>query len=168
MKSFKNILSITLILAFTLNCKNEIKPVVKTIEVEAANELTKKLDPNATYAKAEFTIDGMTCAVGCAATIQKSLGKMDGVKSAIVDFDKRIAMVEYDLANVTTTSLEEAVTKVSETYKVSDMKTVDTFSTEKKENQTTCEPNCEKKCCKTIESKMICLPTCKEACCAKA
>lgn len=133
MKTLKNILSLTLILAFALSCKNEAKPEVKTIEVETTTAVnTKKLDPNATYAKAEFTIDGMTCAVGCAATIQKKLGKMDGVKSAVVDFDKRLAMVEYNEATVTPSSLTETVTKVADIYKVKDMKTVDAFSTEKK------------------------------------
>lgn len=133
MKTLKNILSLTLIMASALSCKNEAKPEVKTIEVETTAVSAKKLDPNATYAKAEFTIDGMTCAVGCAATIQKKLGKMDGVKSAIVDFDKRLAMVEYNEATVTPNSLTETVTRVADIYKVKDMKTVEAFSTEKKE-----------------------------------
>ncbi|MEP1490493.1 MAG: heavy metal-associated domain-containing protein [Algibacter sp.] len=131
MKTLKNILSITLVIAFVLSCKNEAKPEVKTIEVETALESTKKLDPNAKYAKAEFTIDGMTCAVGCAASIQKKLGKMDGVKSAVVDFDKRLAMVEYNEATVTQKSLEATVTAVADIYKVQDMKTVEVFSTAK-------------------------------------
>ena len=42
--------------------------------------------------------------------------------SATVDFDKKMAMVEYDEAKVTTNSLEETVTKTSEQYTVSDMK----------------------------------------------
>ena len=50
----------------------------------------KKLDPNATYAKAEFGIEGMTCAMGCAKTIEKKMAKMDGVKSAKVDFEKEM------------------------------------------------------------------------------
>lgn len=132
MKTLKNILGLTLIIAFTLSCKNEAKPEVKTIEIETTSEATKKLDPNAKYAKAEFTIDGMTCAVGCAASIQKKLGKMDGVKSAVVDFDKRLAMVEYNEATVTPTSIEATVTEVADIYKVKDMKTVEAFSTAKK------------------------------------
>ncbi|PLB20578.1 heavy-metal-associated domain-containing protein [Mariniflexile rhizosphaerae] len=124
MKSIKNIMMVGAMALFVMSCKNEAKPEVKTVEV--ANETSKMADPNATYAKAEFTIDGMTCAIGCAKTIEKKIAKMDGVKSATVDFDKKLAMVEYNVAKVTPVLLEETVTKVSDAYEVSGMKTVTT------------------------------------------
>lgn len=148
MKTMKHILVLALIATFTFSCKNNTSPEVKTVEFEA--EVEKELDPNANYAKAEFTIDGMTCAIGCAATIQKNISKMDGVKSATVDFDKKLAMVEYNDAKVTPTTLEEAVAKVSDTYKVSDMKTVEDFSTKK-----TCSADCKKACCANKEKKNL-------------
>lgn len=162
MKTIKNILGLLLITAVIFSCKNETKPEVKTIEI--ASETSKTLDPNATYAKAEFTIEGMTCAIGCAATIEKKIAKMEGVKSSVVDFDRKLAMVEYDQAKVTPNSLEETVTKVADIYKVSDMKTVDAFSTEK-----TCSADCKKACCanKTDAEKTACAADCKKACCAK-
>ncbi|MDD7884607.1 heavy-metal-associated domain-containing protein [Flavivirga sp. 57AJ16] len=126
MNTLKNIMGIAMIAFMTISCKNETKPEVKTIEI--ANEAYKKLDPNATYAKAEFTIEGMTCAIGCAKTIEKKIAKMEGVKSATVDFDRKLAMVEYNDVKVTPTSLEETVTKVADIYKVSNMKTVNVFS----------------------------------------
>ncbi|WP_242203882.1 heavy-metal-associated domain-containing protein [Aestuariivivens insulae] len=133
MKLFKNIIVLMAITLFALNCKNSTNPEVKTIETAIANtstnSATKTIDPNATYAKAEFTVEGMTCAIGCAATIEKKIAKMDGVSYAKVDFDKKLAMVEYDEAKVTPTLLEKTVTGVADTYKVSDMKTVDAFST---------------------------------------
>ena len=180
MKTIKHILTLALIAVFAFSCKNENKPEVKTVEVET--ETVKELDPNATYAKAEFTIDGMTCAIGCAAQIQKKIAKMDGVKSANVDFDKKLAMVEYNEAKVTPTTLEEAVAKVSDTYKVSEMKTVEDFSTKNacsadckkaccaNKDKKTCEPGCEKACCKDgakAGEKMACKADCKKACCAK-
>lgn len=127
MKTIKTLLTITLITAFAFSCKNEAKPEIKTIEI--ASESSNQLDPNATYAKAEFTIDGMTCEIGCAKSIEKKMSKMEGVKSAKVDFDRKLAMVEYNEAKVTPVLLEETVTKVADIYKVSDMKTVDAFST---------------------------------------
>tara|TARA_R110002049_G_scaffold97908_2_gene238495 strand:+ start:671 stop:1066 length:396 start_codon:yes stop_codon:yes gene_type:complete len=130
MKTIKHILSLLVIATVIFSCKNEVKPEIKTVETETV----KELDPNATYAKAEFTIDGMTCAIGCAATIQKKIAKMEGVKSASVDFDRKLAMVEYDNAKVTPTSLIETVTNVADNYKVSDMKTVDDFSEKKQIN----------------------------------
>lgn len=150
-------------------CKNDTKPEVKTVETEAASEINtseaKQLDPNATFAKAEFGIEGMTCAMGCAKTIEKKIAKMDGVKSAKVDFEKEIAMVEYDEAKVTTNSLEEAVAKAGDTYKVKDMKTVDKFSSEKAD----CKADCKKDCCadKAEGDKKACADDCKKDCCAK-
>lgn len=165
MRVLKNMFAIALIAAFTVACKNDAKPEVKTVETEVKTD-KKELDPNAKYAKAEFTVEGMTCAIGCAATIEKKIAKMDGVKSAKVDFDKKLAMVEYDVAKVTTTSLEETVKKTGETYSVVNMKTVDTFEAKK-----ACEPGCKKECCadKKIETKKetACKADCKMSCCAK-
>ncbi len=160
MKTLKNLLVIVLLVAFTFSCKNnDAKPEVKTVETE----VKKELDPNAEYAKAEFTVEGMTCAIGCAATIEKKIAKMDGVKSAKVDFDKKLAMVEYDVAKVTTASLEETVKKTGETYSVVNMKTVDAFAAKK-----ACAPDCKKECCagKKADTKKECPADCKEPCCA--
>lgn len=130
MKILKNIGLIALVSIFSFACKNEKEPEIKTVETEVAlNE--KTLDPNANYAKAEFSIEGMTCAMGCAKQIERKLAKMEGVKSAKVDFDKQIAMVEYDDAKVSTNSLAETVKKVGDAYSVKDMKTVESFSEEK-------------------------------------
>lgn len=169
MKTIKTILVLAVLSIFIVSCKNETKPEVKTVETEIQTDAEKTVDPNATYAKAEFGIEGMTCAIGCAKTIEKKLAKMDGVKSATVDFDKQIAMVEYDEAKVNPTSLEEAVTKAGETYKVNNMKTVDHFSNEKME----CKPDCKMACCAdknketAMKDKKACAEDCKMACCAK-
>ncbi|MBC3758237.1 heavy-metal-associated domain-containing protein [Hyunsoonleella sp. SJ7] len=165
MKTITYLLGICLMAFVIVNCKNSTNPEVKTIEVETAS--TKEKDPNATYAKAEFTVDGMTCAIGCAATIEKKIAKMEGVTYAKVDFDKRLAMVEYDEAKVNPTSLENTVTSVADIYKVSDMKTVDDFSGQKSEaKKTACKADCKKDCCKA-EKKMACAADCKKECCAK-
>ena len=165
MKTLQNIMMIALVAVFAMNCKNDVKPEVKTIEVETASEDIQKLDPNASYTKAEFTIDGMTCEIGCARTIQKKLTKMEGVKSATVDFDRKLAMVEYNEAKVSPTSLEETVTKVADIYKVSEMKTVDAFSTDMEDNTMSARKGCNKDCCKgkTDEEKS----NCKKACCSE-
>jgi mercuric ion binding protein len=126
----RKLLLITVAVVFTIACKNNNAPEVKTAESDSANLTTYSQDSNAVYAKAEFEIDGMTCAIGCARTIEKKIAKMEGVKYAKVDFDKKLAMVEYDQAKVTPAALEKTVAKVGEVYKVHDMKTVDTFSEE--------------------------------------
>lgn len=166
MKKFKNIIVASALLLALTSCKDKAEPEVKTVDVEVgAKEVASTLDPNATYAKVEFGIEGMTCAVGCAKTIEKKMAKMDGVKSAKVDFDKRLAMVEYDEAKVTPKSLEEAVAKVSDVYKVKDMKVVDGFGGEPKK----CKEDCNKACCadKTEAEKKACKEDCKKPCCKK-
>ena len=126
--------TITALMLSMLACKNEGLPEVKTIDTVSPVEAvpTKILNPNATYAKAEFGIEGMTCAMGCAKAIEKKIAKMDGIKSAKVDFDRELAMVEYDDAIVTPVNLEETVKKAGDSYKVKNMKTVTAFSS--KEN----------------------------------
>lgn len=164
MKSIKFILAAMSVVLVTFSCKNESQPEVKTVEVEAKTEEKAALDPNATYAKAEFGIEGMTCAMGCAKTIEKNISKMDGVKSATVDFEKQIAMVEYDQAKVTPTSLEEAVKKTGETYKVVNMN-----APSSKEHK--CAADCKMACCadKKVDANktMACAKDCKMDCCAK-
>lgn len=166
MKTLQNIVAVALLSLVTIACKSEKSPEVKTLDttVEIAKTSTKKLDPNATYAKAEFGISGMTCAMGCAKTIEKKIAKLDGVKSATVNFEKELAMVEYDEAMVTPQTLEEAVAKAGDTYKVKDMKTVTSFSTDKK----ACKADCTKECCANKVKdgkKMACADDCKMECC---
>ena len=164
MKTFKNISILAIMLLAFASCKNNNEPEVKTVDVEVTSkDVSETLDPNATYAKVEFGIEGMTCAMGCAKTIEKKMAKMEGVKFAKVDFDKRLAMVEYDEAKVSPKSLEETVTKVGEAYKVKDMKVVEDFGSKEK----SCEALCEK-ACKDGKSKEDCTEACKKKCAEKA
>lgn len=175
MKTLKTFLVLAILSLIVISCKNNTEPETKTVEVEST-ETKKEIAADATIAKAEFNIEGMTCALGCAKTIEKKLSKMEGVKSAKVDFDKKLAMVEYDEATVTTSSLEETVSKVGDAYTVNNMKTVESFSTNfaKKE----CSKDCKKKDCdhKADQAsaegtnkgeKKSCKEDCKKACCAK-
>lgn len=128
MKGLQNILVFILVATMFTACKNEAKPEVKTIETNIAITTEKALNPDANFIKTEFTIDGMTCAIGCARTIERKIAKMDGVKSTKVDFDRKLAMVEYDEAVVNHEALEATVSKTADIYKVSNMKDVDAFS----------------------------------------
>ncbi|RNC88007.1 MAG: heavy-metal-associated domain-containing protein [Winogradskyella sp.] len=128
MKNLKSIIILGVVALLFVACKDNVEPELKTVEV-VNKDVKTALDPNATYAKVEFNIEGMTCAVGCAKTIEKKMAKMEGVKSAKVDFDKKLAMVEYDEAKVNHSSLKETIAKVSKIYEVQEMKTVDEFST---------------------------------------
>lgn len=124
----KKILVCLFVASLLFSCKNNTTPETITVDTtsETTNSKEKEVALNTT--KAEFTIEGMTCAVGCAATIQKNLNKMEGVANAKVDFEKKLAMVSYDEAKVDLKDLEKTVLATADIYKVSDMKKVDSFS----------------------------------------
>lgn len=68
------------------------------------NEESANTDETVAVAKAEVTpnatttldVEGMTCEMGCKAAIEKHLNKTEGVASCRVDFEKAIAVVDYD------------------------------------------------------------------------
>ena len=93
-------------------------------EANESAAVTEKVPvPTARLETASFTIDGMTCAVGCAKTIEKKLSGMDGVQKATVDFDKKTATVAFDKEKQTPETLVKAVeaTADGKTYKVSNV-----------------------------------------------
>lgn len=73
---------------------------------------------------ATLKIDGMTCSMGCAKTIERKLTEMEGVQEAKVDFDKKEATVSFDAAVLTPEKISETVeaTADGKTYKVSNVK----------------------------------------------
>lgn len=92
---------------------------------EKSNDTAAKTEaPVGKVETASFDIDGMTCAMGCAKTIESKLAGMDGVTSATVDFEKKTATVEFDSAKQTPEKIVEAVEAVADgkTYKVSNVK----------------------------------------------
>lgn len=175
MKYFKIIFALAFVTVLAFSCKNKTaEPEIKTVETATTTKVaTKTLDPNATYAKTEFTIEGMTCQIGCANTIQKKLSKLDGIKSATVNFDTKLAMVEYDVEKVNATILKETVAKAGDMYTIKDMKTVEEFNTTSTDEvkteaskKMTCKGDCKGECtgdCK--ENAMACKSDEKKACC---
>jgi Cu+-exporting ATPase len=159
MKTVFKVLTICL-LVVVASCKNET-PEVKTIETEEVALVTSTENPYKDYAKVEFNIEGMTCAMGCAKTIEKKIAKLDGVHFVNVDFDKKLAMVEFDSEKLSSDDFTKTVNNVSDVYKVENITTVDGFTKDKK----ACAKDCKKECCKdkTEAEKM----SCKKACCVK-
>lgn len=123
MKFLKNILSVTFILIILSSCKTDKKVEIKTIDI-SSEKISQKLDPNAVYSKAEFSIKGMTCEMGCAKTIEKKLAKMYGMKSATVDFKNELALVEFDVAKINPLSITKTVNDISNIYSVENMQII--------------------------------------------
>lgn len=118
----KSLLIIGIASSLLISCKETANKLAnRNCETAAKKEVVAAVKPET----ASFKIDGMTCAIGCAKTIEKKLSKMDGVQKATVDFDKKQATVEFDATIQTPEKLTKAVeiTGDGETYKVSGMKT---------------------------------------------
>ena len=67
----------------------------------------------------------MTCAMGCAKTIEKKLAKMDGMYNAKVDFENELATVEFDAEKIDKDALVSTVSSVSKSYSVENLQLSD-------------------------------------------
>ena len=71
-------------------------------------------------AKAEFIIEGMSCQVGCAAFIDEELEKLDGIVKSEVDFESKLAIVDYDNSLVSEYAMIDLINTLKDSlYKVS-------------------------------------------------
>lgn len=118
----KTVLVLALAAISFTSCKKEDKTAENTTNTEAA--APKKEIAAENLETASFEIEGMTCAMGCAATIEKKLAETEGVKEAKVDFESKTATVAFDK----TVNNQESLTKLVEgvadgkTYKVANFK----------------------------------------------
>lgn len=121
MKVLNTIGLLALTAAMFVGCKNtESAPpeANATASTATASNLPAKMET------ASFHIEGMSCAIGCAKTLENKLAKMDGVEKASVDFDKKTATIEFDANKQTAESFVKTVESAADgkTYKVSDVK----------------------------------------------
>jgi copper chaperone CopZ len=125
MKFTKSLVTLGLASSLLFSCKDAAsKPSNEAVN---ENSTTEQKTPSvaAKPETASFRIDGMTCAIGCAKTIETKLSKMNGVQKATVDFDKKQATVDFDASILTPEKLVKAVESTGDgaTYKVSNVKT---------------------------------------------
>ena len=120
----KSIVTLVLTSVLFVGCKEKSTDTVSKEIVTTEAPKVKKEIAAANLQTASFSVEGMTCAIGCAKTIQEDLTGLDGVQKATVDFDTKLATVTFD----NTLQTPEKLTKVVEaaadgkTYKVSNMK----------------------------------------------
>jgi mercuric ion binding protein len=121
MQKLKSILFLVILTSFIFSCKNNETTVEKKTVVAQKNEKTPATKPEV----ATFHIEGMTCEIGCAKTIEEALNELDGVQEAKVDFEKKQATINFDLDKLSTADLVKTAEACADgkTYKVSDVKT---------------------------------------------
>jgi mercuric ion binding protein len=111
------------ILSF-VSCKQK-GPEVKTIEVTVPQEIVLNTEA---LVKSELQITGMTCAIGCAASIEKKLKATPGVQSATVSFESELAQIVFDPNWIQDQELSTVIQSVGPLYKVTKNERVDVFS----------------------------------------
>lgn len=125
MKFTKIIASLAIASLVFISCKKEEDKNLANIKTEeTAAPKEHKAIAAENVQTASFTIEGMTCAMGCAKTIEKELSSLDGVEKAAVDFDKKTATVTFDKTVQNPESLTKIVQETGDgkTYKVSNFK----------------------------------------------
>ena len=124
MKFAKKLSLIALAAVLFTSCKDTSKDGnLETPKEEIVTDSTQKKETAANFETATFKIEGMTCPMGCAATIQDKLAHMEGVDDAKVDFDSKTATISFDPAKQTADSFVQTVEKIAGgIYKVSDVK----------------------------------------------
>ena len=108
----------------SVSCKQKT-PEVKTIEVTVPQEIVLNTEA---LVKSELQITGMTCAIGCAASIEKKLNATPGVQSATVSFESELAQIVFDPNWIQDQELSTVVQSVGPVYKVTKNERVDVFS----------------------------------------
>lgn len=118
----KILILLSCILSLT-SCKQksaEVK-VIETIVPEKVELNQENLVKN------ELKITGMTCAIGCAAAIQKKLNSTPGIESAVVDFESSIAQIVFDPNFIQEKALDTIVKSVGDAYTVIQNERVTSF-----------------------------------------
>ena len=102
-------------------CNNNKTPKTIILErtVEAVEAPFKKSQSMA------MNIEGMVCALGCAATIEKNLNQTAGIKKAKVDFETQKAILIFDAEVLTPNEVTQVVLSTGEAYSVKDFELLD-------------------------------------------
>jgi copper chaperone CopZ len=90
--------------------------ILTLVSCSGNNKKVQKESANRDASVIEVTIGGMTC-LGCEQTIQKNLGKLEGIKSVKASFTLGNAIIEYYPGNVDTAKMKAAITGVGYTVK---------------------------------------------------
>lgn len=70
----------------------------------------------------DYKIEGMTCKMGCAKTIEKTIAGLNGVAVSTVDFDAEKGHFEFDASIISEKEIIKAIENVADQYKVEEWK----------------------------------------------
>ncbi len=118
MRSIKAVLVLLVVTLLFTSCKEntgENDESNNAVQIEQSSEVDLK--------RIALNIEGMTCEIGCARTIQSKLSKTEGVKFAEIHFEKKNGIVEYDANKVSEKEIVNVVEQIAggDLYKVTDI-----------------------------------------------
>ena len=108
-------ISTLIVILFTIvifpSCGGNEQPSENDLSTEITAENLLEVD---------YAVDGMVCAMGCAATIQKEVNGMDGVKNCEVSFEEGKAHIEFDKSVLSENDIISKIESIADgQYKVS-------------------------------------------------
>ena len=86
----KKTIALFALILMVISCKETKK------ETSIEKSVLEKSEIAASYKSIEVEIEGMTCEIGCARTIQSKLSKMEGVTYSNVNFEAKKGKFTYD------------------------------------------------------------------------
>ena len=127
MSLYKNLMVVAFMGILLLSCG---KTNSATKQIGNNTENAEKLAVN--LQKMSLDIEGMTCEIGCAKTIESKLSKTEGVVMASVNFDEKSGIVEFDANKTNANKIAAVVQDIADgdLYKVTGTKSIE-ISTKK-------------------------------------
>ncbi len=158
MKTLKGISLLFMAAAMLVSCKQnsnkqeETTTTTVTDTTNVAEDNTASDGISGVMQKATFQVEGMSCAIGCAKVIEGKLAKMEGMKSAKVDFDTKTATIEFDDAKQNTESIKKMVEEIADgAYKVQNISVSKEMAMLFQDDKTE-----QKKCCSSHKDGKSC------------
>jgi len=123
MKNLKGILLVVFASTVLFSCKNEANESKEVVPTETTTDTISKTIAAENLETESFAIEGMTCQMGCANTIENKLANLDGVQEAKVDFENKTAIVSFDKTKQDKISLIKTIEAVAggDTYKATEV-----------------------------------------------
>jgi len=105
MKTMNKIFALLFVVTVIISCGGNEKQHEEEVAVEVNTENLTVVD---------YAIEGMVCAMGCAATIEKDVVGMDGVVVSHVDYESGKAHFEFDGAVVSEKEITAKIESIAE------------------------------------------------------
>ncbi len=103
-------------------CKNNKAPKTVIVETRVVETVETFFHEARSLA---MNIEGMVCAVGCAAIIEKNLNQTEGIKEAKVDFETKKATLIFDANILSANEVKQVVLNTGKAYTVKNLQLLD-------------------------------------------